>query len=359
MGRVTPFIFAAVAAFLLHVVITRLVSTQREQIGVLKAFGYTNTAIALHYLAFVLAIAAVGVAIGVGVGAWAGAEWTRLYALFFRFPRLTFILPIPIVVSAALIAAALAAFAGIGAARRAADIPPADAMRPPTPATYHRGLLDTWRLERFVPLTARMVIRNLERRPGRALLSVVAIAMAVAIVIVGIFSVDAVHYLTDVQFNTAQRQDVSVVFKEIRSRRALHELGHLPGVLRAEPVRVVPVRLRNANRSRRVALVGLSSTARLARIVDARLRPVSLPHDGIVLNDTLASALGLHRGDAVTLDVLDGARPTRNGVVCDTVTEYLGLSAYMDIDAVNRLMREGPMISGGYLQVDTSASTLL
>src|SRR6516164_5440283 len=177
MGRVTPFIFAAVAAFLLHVVIARLVSTQREQIGVLKAFGYTNRAIALHYVAFVLAIAAIGVAMGVGVGAWAGSEWTRLYALFFRFPRLTFTLPIPVVVSAALIAAALAAVAGIGAARRAAAIPPADAMRPPTPATYHRGLLDAWRLEQFVPLTVRMVIRNLERRPGRALLSVVAIGL--------------------------------------------------------------------------------------------------------------------------------------------------------------------------------------
>ena len=355
MGRVTPFIFAAVAAFLLHVVITRLVSTQREQIGVLKAFGYTNSAIALHYLAFVLAIAAVGVAIGIGVGAWAGAEWTRLYALFFRFPRLTFTLPIPVVVSAALIAAVLAAFAGIGAARRAAAIPPADAMRPPTPATYHRGLLDAWRLEQFVPLTVRMVIRNLERRPGRALLSVVAIGLAVAIVIVGLFTVDAVHYLTDVQFNTAQRQDVSVVFKEIRSRRALHELGHLPGVLRAEPVRVVPVRLRNANRSRRVALVGLAPDARLARVIDDRLRPVRLPRDGLVVNDALASALNLRQGDLATLEVLEGARPTRTTVVSAVVTEYLGVSAYMDLESVNRLMREASVVSGGYLQVDPTA----
>ena len=325
----------------------------------LKAFGYTNTAIAVHYAMFVLAIAVVGVVMGVAVGAWAGRQWTRLYALFFRFPRLTFTLPLTIVVIAALAAAVLATVSSLGAVQRAAAVPPAEAMRPASPATYRKGVLERFRLQQSVPLTARMVVRNLERRPVRALLSVLAIALAVAIVIVGIFTVDAVHYLTDVQFNAAHRQDVTVAFKEIRSRRALHELAHLPGVLRAEPVRVVPVRLRNANLSRRIALVGLSSTARLARIVDARLRPVSLPHDGIVLNDALASALGLHRGDAVTLDVLDGARPTRNGVVCDTVTEYLGLSAYMDIDAVNRLMREGPMISGGYLQVDTSASTLL
>jgi putative ABC transport system permease protein len=359
MGRVTPFIFAAVAAFLLHIVIARLVSTQREQIGVLKAFGYTNRAVALHYLAFVLAIAAVGVAIGIGIGAWAGAEWTRLYALFFRFPHLTFTLPIPVVVLASLIAAALAVFAGVGAASQAAAIPPADAMRPPIPATYHRGLLDSSRLGRFVPLTARMVLRNLERRPMRALLSVLAIALAVAIVIVGIFTVDAVHYLTDVQFNTAQRQDVSVALKDVRSRAALHELAHLPGVVRAEPVRVVPVRLRHANRSRRLGIVGLAPDATLARVVNERLRPVSLPHEGLVVNDALANALDLHQGDAVTLEILEGARPTHSTVVSGIVTEYLGVSAYMDLDAVNRLMHEGHVISGGYLQVDPMATNAL
>jgi putative ABC transport system permease protein len=359
MGRVTPFIFAAVAAFLLQVVIARLVSTQREQIGVLKAFGYTNTTIALHYVAFVLAIAAVGVALGIGVGAWAGAAWTRLYALFFRFPHLTFTLPIPVVTSAALIAAALAVVAGVGAARRAAAVPPADAMRPPVPASFHRGLLDAAAVAQVVPLTARVVIRNLERRPTRALLSVVAIALAVAIVIVGIFSVDAVHYLTDVQFNAAQRQDISVVFKEIRSRQALHDLAHLPGVIRAEPVRVVPVRLRHANRSRRLGLVGLAPDATLARVIDERLRPVSLPREGLVVNDALAAALDLRRGDVVTLEALEGARPTRAIAVADIVTEYLGVSAYMDLDAVNRVMREGPVLSGGYLQVDPAATRTL
>jgi putative ABC transport system permease protein len=359
MGRVTPFIFAAVAAFLLHVVISRLVSTQREQIGVLKAFGYTNTAVAVHYLAFVLVIAAVGVAIGIGVGAWAGAQWTRLYALFFRFPKLIFTLPTGVVVTTGLAASLLATVASLGAARHAAAVPPAEAMRPPAPATYHRGVLEWLQLHQSVPLTVRMVVRNLERRPIRALLSVVAIALAVAIVIVGVFTVDAVHYLTDVQFNTAQRQDVTIAFKENRSRRALHELEHLPGVLRAEPVRVVPVRLRNANRSRRVGLVGLAPAARLARVVDARLRPVPLPRDGLVLNDALAFALGLRRGDAVTVEVLEGARPRRTSLVSEIVTEYVGLSAYMDIDAVNRLTEEGPVISGGYLQIDPAATEAL
>lgn len=359
MGRVTPFIFAAVAAFLLNVVIARLVSTQREQIGVLKAFGYSNAAIGAHYLAFVLAIASVGIAIGIGVGAWAGAQWTRLYARFFRFPTLDFTLPAPVVLWAAAAAVILAACAGIGAARRAARVPPAEAMRPQPPAAFRAGVLDRLRLKRFVPLTARMVVRNVERRPVRALLSVAAIALAVAIVIVGIFTVDAVHYLTDVQFNTAQRQDVTVAFKEVRSHAALYELQRLPGVMRAEPVRTVPVRVRNANRTRRVGLVGLVSDARLVRVVDARLKTVALPPDGIVLNDALAAALDVAPGAPVQVEALEGRRPVRTVVVSDVVSEYLGLAAYMSLGALNRFMEEGPVVSGGYLQLDSARAGAL
>jgi len=359
MGLVTPLVFAGVAAFLLHVVISRLVSTQREQIGVLKAFGYTNMAIAAHYVWFVLAIAAVGTGAGIAAGAWTGAVWTRLYAVFFRFPRLTFILPMTVVVASAAAAAILATIAGLAAVLRAASVPPAEAMRPLAPATYHRGILELLRVQRFVPLTIRMVVRNLERRPFRSLLSVVAISLAVGIVIVGTFTVDAVRYLTDVQFNIAQRQDVTLAFKDARSRRALHELEHLPGVLRAEPVRVVAVRLRNANHSRRIGLVGLARDATLARVVDARLRPMTLPTEGLLVNDALASALEVRPGDAVTVEVLEGARPTRTAVVSGIVTEYLGLSAYMDLDAVNRLMQEGPLISGGHLRTDPAAAKAL
>lgn len=356
MGRVTPFIFAAVAAFLLHIVISRLVSTQREQVGVLKAFGYSTLTIATHYVLFVSGIAAVGIAAGIAVGAWAGAEWTRLYAMFFRFPALKFVLPTSVVIVASVTATAIAILAGVAAARRAAIIPPAEAMRPPVPTAYRRGVLDRLGLERFMPLTARMVTRNIERRPTRALLSVISIGLAIAIVIVGIFTVDAVHYLTDVQFNVAQRQDVTVAFQDVRARDALFEIEHLPGVQRAEPFRAVPVRVRSGQRSRRVAIVGLSSEALLARVVDARLNPVALPPAGLVLNDALASALHVTAGDEVTVDVLEGARETKVVVVAASVPEYFGLAAYMDFDAVNRLVGDRALLSGAYVQVDPAHS---
>jgi putative ABC transport system permease protein len=64
MGLMAPAIFLAVAMFLFNVVLSRLVSTQREQIAALKAFGYTRREIAWHYLKLVLLIAVAGVVLG-------------------------------------------------------------------------------------------------------------------------------------------------------------------------------------------------------------------------------------------------------------------------------------------------------
>ncbi len=359
MGWATPFIFAAVAAFLLHTVISRVVSTQREQIGLLKAFGYPRAAIARHFMAFALVVASAGAVLGITVGAWAGAEWTRLYAMFFRFPSLNYTLPFGVVLVSAFTAAAVALVASATAAWNAASIPAADAMRPRSPTTYRKGIVDVLLAKAIVPTTVRIMIRNIVRRPARAMLSIAAIALAVGIVIVGIFTVDAVHFLTDVQFNTAQRQDATVVLKDLRPRRALHELSHMTGVVRAEPVRFAAVRLRHAQRSRRIVLTGLARDATLVRVIDDRLHPVVLPTEGIVLVDALASALDVRRGDAVTIEVLEGARPTRQAIVAEIVTDYLGLGAYMDASALNRLMHEAPLLSGAYLQIDVASAPAL
>ena len=85
MGTLLPAIFLAVAAFLLHVVLSRLVATQREQIAALKALGYANAAIAVHYLKLVAVIVVVGLALGVALGNWLGTMLTGLYAEFFFF----------------------------------------------------------------------------------------------------------------------------------------------------------------------------------------------------------------------------------------------------------------------------------
>ena len=355
VGRILPLIFLVIAAFLLNVVLTRTVSVQREQIAALKALGYTTTAIAGHYTKWALAIGVTGAVIGTASGAVLGSAMMSMYNQFFRFPILEYrLLPAVVIgaVAVSLVAAILGAF---GAVRRAVRLPPAEAMRPQPPARYRESWVERAGLKPLFSQPARIVLRNIQRHPVRTLVSIVGIAFAVAMLIVGTFSLDALDVVMDVQFNVAQRQDATLTFVEPVSARAFHEIEHLPGVISAEPLRAVPVRLHFGHRSRQVAITGLPSQARLNRVLDvASVTPVTLPPDGLVLSLTLADVLGVGRGDTVTIEVLEGRRPVRRAIVSDVVDQHLGTSVYMEIGALHRLMREGGSLSGGFVTVDAA-----
>lgn len=351
-AAVVPFIFLGVAAFLLNVVMARLLETQRDQVAVLKAFGYGNRAIAFHYAGLVLLIVALGALPGLLAGAWAGSALAELYRVFFRYPYLHYVLTPAVALSGVGIAAFAALAGALRAVRRAAALPPAEAMRPEPPADYRPTLVERAGLQRWFDQPTRMVLRHIERKPVKSLLSVLGIAMAGAIVMVGGFQEDAIDYMIDIQFGLAQREDLTVAFIEPASREALFELTAIPGVFRAEPFRAVPVELRAGHRTYRTAIQGFENGGELHRLLDAELRTVELPPAGLLLTDHLAKKLGVRPGEWMTVAVREGERPVRQVQVAGLVSEFIGIGAYMRIDTLNQLMREGPLLSGAFLEVD-------
>ena len=356
VGLILPVVFLLVAAFLLNVVLTRIVSVQREQIAALKALGYTNRELAWHYTKLSLLIGFAGGLIGTVFGAWLGSGMTSLYNAFFRFPTLEYQLPPGVVAGGVAVSFFAAALGALNAVRRAAALPPAEAMRPEAPARYRHSILERAGLARYLSATARMILRNVGRHPVRTATSVVGIAAAVAMLILGTFFLDSIAVLMDAQFFTIQRQDVTVSFVLPASGRALHEIRRLPGVIAAEPTRAVPARLRAAQRSRIVSVQGLVSRPELNRVVDVRGGAMPLPPGGLVLSLKLAEVLGARVGDVVTMEVLDGRRPVASIPVVGIVEEYMGTSAYMEIEALRRLIKEGATLSGAFLKIDSSAA---
>jgi putative ABC transport system permease protein len=352
VGLILPVIFLLVAAFLLNVVLSRIVSVQREQIAALKALGYTNVELAWHYTKLSLLIGAAGGVIGVVFGAWMGSGMTSIYNGFFRFPTLTYRLPPDVVVGGVAVSFIAAILGALNAVRSAAALPPAEAMRPEAPARFRRSVLERLGLARYLSAPVRMILRNVGRHPVRAATSIIGIAASVAMLILGTFFLDSIAVLMDVQFFVIQRQDITVSFVLPASGRALHEIRRLPGVIDAEPMRAVPARLRAAQRSRIVSLQGLVANAELNRVVDVAGGPMRLPPDGLVLSLKLAEVLDARVGDLVTVEVLDGRRPIAQVKVAGIVEEYMGTSAYMEIDAVRRLVKEGGTLSGAFLKVD-------
>jgi putative ABC transport system permease protein len=353
MATIFPIIFLGVAAFLLNVVINRLITMQREEIAILKAFGYTNLNIAFHYLKLVFLIVIVGSLGGLAAGSWLGSGLSRMYMEFYHFPFLEYEIRPIVAITAVLVSMAAAGLGTILSIRRAALLPPAEAMQPEAPLTYRETIVERMGLKRFFLQPTRMIIRHIERRPVKTGLSIIGIALACAILVLGSFFKDAIDYMLYVHYGLAERQDLSVTFNEPTSKKALYELQEIQGVDYGEPFRSVPVRLRFQHRDYRTVIQGLEPGGNLHILLNRDLEPIEMPPSGIFLTDYLGTLLGARPGDILTVEVLEGSRPVLEVPLSGLVKEYTGVSGYMELDNINRLMREGKVISGVNLAIDS------
>jgi putative ABC transport system permease protein len=349
-----PAIFLAVSAFLLYTLLSRLVSMQRGQIGLLKAFGYSNARVGLHFIEFALLLVAVGLVAGIGMGVYLGGGLVEIYRQYFHFPALQFRLPVSVTAATIAIAAAAAILGSLTAVARAVRLSPAESMRPEAPKSYRAGLLESMGAARWMGASGRVIARNIARRPWRAALSVGGIAAAVATVVVGRFTFDAVNHLLAAHFDSAQRDDVTVIFRETSSAAIVHEIERLPGVLRAESLRTVPVWFRLGHREKRAAIVGMSFDMDLKQLVDSKLRRIDMPPAGLVLTRKLAQTLGAHPGDLIDVEQLEGRRRQFSEPLIALSDEPLGISGYMDSRALSRVLGEDGEVSGALLEIDRS-----
>jgi putative ABC transport system permease protein len=274
---------------------------------------------------------------------------------YYRFPYLEYVLDTRVVLMGGLISMAAAMLGTLHAVLRAANEAPAEAMQPASPGTYRVSIFEKIGLLRKMSQPSRMIVRNIERRPLKTAMSILGVAMAGGVLILGGFWSDAVEYMVNVQFRQAQRDDMTVTFIQPVSSRSLYSLTGLAGVYYAEPYRSVAARLRHGNRMYRTAVQGLAPDGRLRQLLRKDLRRVDLPTAGVVLTDYLAKYLDVHPGDTLTVETLEGNRAIRTVTVAGIVSEYVGVSAYMDLAALHRLMQEGDVISGAYMAADTAS----
>lgn len=354
-----PAIFLAIVAFLLHMVLSRLITMQRNQIGLLKAFGYSSATVGGHYLKLACCAVAGGALTGIVAGWYLGFRLTGLYRDFYRFPLLSYETGYDVVAIALGITFAAALAGAWAATRQAILLPPSEAMRPELPAAFRSGLLEWSGLVRISSTTLRMIVRNIERRPVKACLSMAGIASAVAILVIGLFFYDSIDRVIRIQFDTLQREDVTITFTDPRSAAARQEVSGLPAVLRAEPYRAVPVRLKSGHRAKRLEITGLDPDGELRRPAGSDLRPVRLPQEGLILSTSLANVLKVSPGELITVEVMEGARQVRLVTVAALVDDYIGISAYMDRAALHRLLEEGNTVSGAFLAVDSLSAPRL
>ncbi|MGY6410842.1 MAG: ABC transporter permease [Alkalilacustris sp.] len=354
IALILPPIFFVVTAFLVNMVLGRLIALERLQIGLLKAVGYTTQAVAVHYLKLALGIGLLGVALGWAAGAWMAGGMASLYADFFRFPYLVYRPePLSFVISGSIALVTVVAGA-LRAVMRSVRLAPAVAMSPPAPPRYSRGLADRLAAAARLRQTSMMILRSITRFPGRAAVTVFGVMAATAIMVASLFTFDSLDAMLDDFFYNANRAQMTLMLTEARGEAVLQDAARLPGVLRAEGHSSVPIRLRHGVHEQTLRLEAQSGAAELIRVLDRQGRAVQVPPEGLALPATLAEEWGIAPGALVEVEFLVPPRETHLMPVSALTRQSMGQDAHMHADALFALLRQAPQVNRINLLIDAT-----
>lgn len=352
MAATLPPIFLAVAAFLLNVTLSRLVATERANIGLLKAFGHSNGAVARHYAGMALLLGGMGLVLGMALGHVFGEWMSSIYRAVYRLPALPFQTDAHTWLLAFGVGLAAALAGALSAVAQAVRLTPAAALAPPSPPHFGGGGQrggTSW-LGQLDPLT-RIIVRRVVSAPRRSLSTLAGVALALSVLVVSQHFPAGIEKFLQVTFRVAKTQDATVTLTEAGGPTALHALARLPGVEAVEPFRAVAVSYHFNGRSVQDALVGMPAQPQLERLVQTGSEAVTLRGDGLVASRGLARQLHAQAGDVVRVEVTQGRRMQFDLKVVQVADLWVGSSGYTELTALGRLLQEPGRISGAHLRL--------
>ena len=360
MSRILPTIFLGVAAFLVNMTINRMVEAEREQIGLLKAFGFSDSAIAVHYIMFAFMLVGIGILCGFISGNMMGRGLSSLYGEYFKFPIFIFTGGVSSYVISGALGLAAGMIGAINAVRKTLRLTPAVAMRPPVPTNYGRNAVARVLIGlKGLDQPSRLILRHLARWPRRALLTCLGIAMAMGIRVAAEQMWDAIDLMMVSAYDRDNPYDAEVNLIDPTDISVLNDIARMPGVLKAEPFRAVPGKLRAGLQTEELSLIGLAPSGNLRRFFNLDNQQFPFPEEGMVLTVTLAEKLNLHVGDIVWFEASIGKKPRVALPIVSIRDAYFGASAYVSLRSLNRMMGEPDWITGATLEIDpTQADTL-
>lgn len=352
MARVLPPIFFGISAFLVSMVMGRIVALERAEIGLLKAVGYSDFEVCLHYLMLAGLVALAGIALGWLGGTWLAHATSVQYAEFFDFPFVLFDLSLSTYAVSALAALLTTTLGATRSALQAARLAPAIAMQPPAPPRFKRSWADRAMTALRLSQPTIMILRSLIRWPVRSFLTALGLALAVASVVAAAFLNGALDSIVDTAFYQTNRQDAMLLFDEDVPENALLAVARLPGVLAVEGQQYQSAILRNGHLSKRVTVEARRPGMDMSRVVKADGTAIDAPPGGVLLSDRLAGHLEVDAGDDISVEFLTGRQETHTIKVSGTVSQVLGLGAYMELADLNALFRQAPRISTANILLD-------
>lgn len=353
-GGSFPVVFFIVAAVIIYITMGRIVENQRTQIGVLKAFGFSNLSILLHYLSYSIIIAVVGNIIGAVLGMYLGKGFTELENMYFHLPVTDMKMYPELVIPASMLTLFFCLLAGYNACKRAFRIMPSEAMRPKAPLKGKKILI-----ERITVLWGKlgyswkMILRNVFRYKRRALMTSIGVVFATAITFISFGMMDSINFLMDQQYSNIQNYDIKVSFTKYLNLEELSYIRSIPHVVKLEPVVETGVEVSNGWKKKDIGFTALINNPEIYKATDKEGTPLELPDNGILIPEKLSKLLDAGPGDTVQIKSYLPGKEKKDIMVKGVVAQYIGSSVYSSIDSMNYLIGEGRIANSAVMIIDS------
>ena len=348
-----PLLFMIVAGLVLNVLMTRLVSQQRSNIGTLKAIGYTTRQLFFHYLKLALVTGIVGGVLGCMIGWILSSTMLKGYVAYFSFPRLDnqiYWLDLFTGVTISVVVCLLGAVRGVRAGIR---LEPADAMRPPSPSSGKPIFLERWSgFWNRLDIQWQMVLRNLVRQRSRSIISVISSMLGASIVVLAFGFVDSTYYLVSQQFERTLLSDYHLTLNQSSDEVLLDEVARLPGVTYVEPVFSAACTFLHDNHRREGGVTGIRPGSRLTVPLDDQDRPVAVPPSGLLMPERLMEKLKVKVGDQLDVLPVRGSRGRIPMLVAGSYRSSLGLQVFADQRWLNSVVGENKSVTEARVLVE-------
>ena len=360
MSKVLPVIFLVVASLILNVLMTRMARRQRVVIGTLKALGYSDTRIFIHFLQLGLVVGIIGGIAGALLGYFSSVGLTVAYRQFYEFPNLTSGFHWGAMVIGMIASIVCAAVGSMIGAYSALKLQPAESMRPAPPKTGGNVLLEKvgWLWQRL-STGWRMALRGVMRNRMRSLVGVFASAMGSGLLISGLMMQNGQTYMVEFQYDKIAKSDIDLVLSAESDMDVVNEIKQLPAVDYVEPQLIVPCTLVNGPYKQKSSITGLVSNPTLTVPHSRNGIQVSIPRYGLVIGRQLADNLHLQAGDTFTLIPNRGEKQPVDVKVATISDGYVGISSYAHIDFLSEKIGEKQVANSVQMKVNNNEQAIV
>lgn len=358
MAYTMPFVILFVASISLFIALSRVVQSQRGEIGLAKALGYRNWQVLLRYLLFSLFIAFWGSVLGFALGTYFAKEIVELYAEIMGIPFLKHRLHPELIIGAISMSAIACILAGILPAYASARMRPATAMRADPNIALAKGRVPL--IERAftkilpISLTLRIPIRNIFRTRRRSFYTVVGIAFALLLTTSTVAMFDSTNYLLDSMFYEVENWDMVAGFSQNFSHRQIIQVKSWKGVKRVQPALLILAELKANGKKHETAITAMEPGANFHGfdISEGPEAGTALKRGGVILAPVIADKLGLEVGDSLRIETPYIKDREVTFKLLALSEEMLGAPVFIGVEQGRKLLRTPSVYNSLYLDVD-------